>query len=101
MFISQVKSDIGNYGKQISELCKNLEKWTQFVNPYLRIYSAVQQHMNKLKDLKLDPVKDKVPQPKTEDELNEFGKRWQEVSDKYSYALGLAFGLRSMLPILY
>ena len=100
MFISQVKSDISNYGESISELRKELEKWTQFVNPYHRIFSAVQQHMNKLEELKLDPEKDKVPQPKSSEELNDFGNRWQEVTDRYSYALGLAFGLRSMLPVL-
>ena len=100
MFIQQVKSDIGNYGKQISELRKNLEKWTQFVNPYHRILSAVQQHMDKLDSLNLDPTKDKVPQPTSSADMKDFGDKWTAVMEKYSYALGLSFGLRSMLPVL-
>uniref|UniRef100_UPI003736F51F hypothetical protein n=1 Tax=Vibrio parahaemolyticus TaxID=670 RepID=UPI003736F51F len=100
MFISQVKSDIGNYGKQISELRKELEKWTQFVNPYHRILSAVRQHMNKLDELNLNPAKDKVPQPTSSEDMTEFSNRWEEVTDKYSHAVGLSFGLRSMLPVL-
>ncbi|WAJ72455.1 hypothetical protein [Catenovulum adriaticum] len=99
-FISQIKSDIGNHGKKISELRKNLEKWTQFVNPYKRIESAVNQHFEKLNDLALDPIKDKVPHPTTEEEWKTYGDRLSAASDKYSYAVGLTFGLRSMLPVL-
>lgn len=100
MFIEQIKSDIVNYGKQISELRKDLEKWTQFVNPYHRIALAVQQHMNKLDDLSIDPAKDRVPQPTSAEEMNDFADKWTAVTEKYSYALGLSFGLRSMLPVL-
>jgi hypothetical protein len=99
-FISQIKSDIGNHGKKISELRKELEKWTQFVNPYKRIESAVNQHFAKLDELSLDPISDKVSQPTTEAEWKTYGDRLSNVSEKYSYAVGLTFGLRSMLPVL-
>lgn len=99
-FISQIKSDIGNYGKTISELRKELEKWTQFVNPYKRIESALNLHFEKLDGLNLNPQLDKVPQATSEDEWKSFGERWSAVSEKYSYAVGLTFGLRSMLPVL-
>jgi hypothetical protein len=99
-FISQIKSDIENYGKNISELRKELEKWTQFVNPYQRIESAVNQHFSKLEELELNPQADKVPQPTSEDEMKTYSQRWAAVSAKYSFAIGLTFGLRSMLPVL-
>ncbi|MGV7960398.1 hypothetical protein QPK13_04520 [Photorhabdus tasmaniensis] len=99
-FISQIKSDIGNHGKKISELRKELEKWTQFVNPYQRIESAVNLHFNKLDELKLNPQEDKVPQATSHEEWSTYQERWSTVSEKYSYAVGLAFGLRSMLPVL-
>ena len=60
-FISQIKSDIGSQGKKISELRKKLEKWTQFVNPYKRIESAVDQHFLKLESLSINPEVDKSP----------------------------------------
>lgn len=99
-FISQIKSDIGNHGKKISELRKNLEKWTQFVNPYKRIESAVTQHFSKIDELSLDPINDKVSQPTSEADWKTYGDRLSAVSEKYSYAVGLTFGLRSMLPVL-
>src|SRR5690554_4668146 len=64
-FVAQIKSDIGNYGRLISELRKDLEKWTQFVNPYQRILSAVNQQFKKLNELNISPEEDKVPQPKS------------------------------------
>ena len=79
-FISQIKSDIGNHGKKISELRKNLEKWTQFVNPYKRIESAVNQHFEKLDELSLDPINDKVSQPTTEADWKTYGDRLSAVS---------------------
>lgn len=99
-FISQIKSDIGNYGKKISELRKELEKWTQFINPYKRIESAVNLHFEKLDELNLNPQLDKFPQATSEEALKDFGERWSAASEKYNYAVGLAFGLRSMLPVL-
>ena len=99
-FISQIKSDIGSQGKKISELRKKLEKWTQFVNPYKRIKSAVDQHFLKLESLSINPEVDKVPQATTLSEWNSYGEKFTAISDKYSYAMGLTFGLRSMLPVL-
>ena len=99
-FISQIKSDIGNQGKKISELRKSLEKWTQFINPYKRIESAVEQHFLKLKELDLDPQRDKVPHPSSKSDWESYGDRLTAATDKYSYAVGLTFGLRSMLPVL-
>lgn len=99
-FITQIKSDIGNYGRQISEFRKDLEKWTQFVNPYQRILSAVNQQFKKLNELNISPEEDKVPQPKSADEMVAYRERWESVTEKYSFAVGLIFGLRSMLPVL-
>ncbi|ONF45214.1 hypothetical protein BTO32_01710 [Marinobacter lutaoensis] len=99
-FITQIKSDIGNYGRQISELRKDLEKWTQFVNPYHRIFSAVDQHFKRLNELNINPEEDKVPQPKSADDMVLYQERWGAVAEKYSFAVGLVFGLRSMLPVL-
>ncbi|MGH8272960.1 MAG: hypothetical protein ACRES9_01705 [Gammaproteobacteria bacterium] len=98
--IAQFKSDFARYGKKKKEVRLQLEKWTQFVNPYQRISSAVEEHFGKLLDLKLDPEADKVPQPATYEELAAYGQRWKDIASKYDYAIGLAFGIRSMLPIL-
>lgn len=100
MFISQVKSDIGNYGKKISEFRKELERWTQFVNPFKRIKRAVAENFNQLDALSLNPATDRVLHPKTKEDMMGFNERWQALNTRYSAAVGLVFGLRSMLPVL-
>lgn len=99
-FISQIKSDIGSQGKKISELRKSLEKWTEFINPYKRIESAVELHFSKLNELDLNPKSDKVPHPTSKSDWESYGERLSAITDKYNYAIGLTFGLRSMLPVL-
>ncbi|MBA0203683.1 hypothetical protein [Pectobacterium aroidearum] len=99
-FLSQIKSDFGNQGKKISEVRKGIEKWTQFVNPYKRIESAVNLHFSKLDELNLNPQEDKVPQATSDKEFETYSQRWSAVAEKYTYAIGLTFGLRSMLPVL-
>ncbi|MBB1199535.1 hypothetical protein EGM70_04355 [Enterobacteriaceae bacterium 89] len=99
-FVSQIKSDIGSQGREISELKKHLEKWTQFVNPFSRINKAVDIHFKKLNELDLNTQKDKVQHPTSVDEFATYQERWIATSEKYAYAVGLTFGLRSMLPVL-
>ena len=98
--VAQFKADFSAHGKKMKEVRTALEKWTQFVNPYKRISSAVEQHFKKLHELSLNPSEDKIPQPVTEDDFATYQKRWTDVSAKYDYAIGLAFGIRSMLPVL-
>ena len=98
--IAQFKSDFSTHGKKMKEVRMGLEKWTQFVNPYKRIGSAVEQHFKKLNALNLVPSTDKIPQPTTEEEFAEYHQQWTQAAEKYDYAIGLAFGIRSMLPVL-
>ncbi|MDX9688804.1 hypothetical protein [Halopseudomonas formosensis] len=98
--ITQFKSDFSTHGKKMKEVRMGLEKWTQFINPYKRISSAVEQHFKKLKELNLDPATDKIPQPITEEDFANYQQQWTQVAEKYDHAIGLAFGIRSMLPVL-
>jgi hypothetical protein len=98
--IVQFKSNFSAYGKKMKEVRTSLEKWTQFVNPYKRISSAVEQHFRKLQELRLNPQADKISQPVTEEDFSTYQQRWTDVVNKYDYAIGLAFGMRSMLPVL-
>lgn len=100
MFISQIKGDIGKYGKQITAFRTELEKWTQFINPYERIRRAVVENFNQLDALGINPASDKVVHPKTAEDMKGFNDRWKALNARYSAAVGLVFGLRSMLPVL-
>ena len=62
--IKSVKSDFCNFGKEMSVIRKNIQKWTEFTNPYYRINSALKNSFTKINELNIDPKKDKVEQPK-------------------------------------
>lgn len=95
-FIKQIKSDFKNYGQDISNIKKSLEKWTEFVNPFFIIKQTISQNFSKLKELELDLSKDKIASIfELEDQ-----HKWTEITDKYYFAIGLIHGLRSMLPVM-
>lgn len=95
-FISQLKSDFKNYGSEISNIKKSLEKWTEFVNPFFRIKTTIHQHFLKLEELKLDLNQDRISNIFDLEDQN----TWIKITDKYYFAIGLIYGLRSMLPVM-
>lgn len=99
-FINDVKGDFKNFGKQMSERRKELEKWMQFFNPFYRISSSVDQHFHRLEELNIDLENDRISQPETKGEWDEYPSKMMEAIEKYSFATGLAYGLRSMLPVM-
>ncbi|WJD63097.1 hypothetical protein [Pseudomonas kurunegalensis] len=100
MFLSQIKSDMKNHGKSISAFRKNIETWTQFVNPYHRIRKAVDQNFIQLEALDIDPQRDRIHHPRNSQDTVGFEDRWRAISARYSAAVGLVFGLRAMLPVM-
>lgn len=95
-FLEQIKSDFKNYGKEISNIKKLLEKWTEFVNPFFIIKATISQNFSKLRDLQLDLEQDKISSIFEVDD----DQKWTEIMNKYYFAIGLIHGLRSMLPVL-
>ncbi|SFW78637.1 hypothetical protein [Pseudomonas sp. NFACC04-2] len=100
MFISQIKTDMGKYGKKITEFRKEIETWTQFTNPYHRIKRAVDQNFKQLDSLDVDPERDRLKHPRNSGDAHELEESWRTLRTKYSAAVGLVFGLRAMLPVL-
>lgn len=99
-FITQIKSDLKNYGKDMRAIREQLEKWIEFVNPFHNIQSTIETQLGKLAELNLSPVEDRVPTPTSTEELRTFQERFTAASQKYIFGTGLAFGLRCMLPVL-
>lgn len=97
--ISFINNDMKNYRKEMSQIKNNLEKWQRFINPYQRIKSAVDTNFAILEELNINPKKDKIKNDSEED-FNDFTERFNALSQKYNHAIGIAFGLRTMLPVL-
>lgn len=101
-FISQIKADFKNYGQGISITKKSLEKWTEFINPYYRIKSTIEQSFIKLNELNLNLEQDRIDLKITQNQLEfeEVKERWTQTLQKYDFAVGQVFGLRAMLPVM-
>lgn len=94
---NKIKLDLRNYGKKINEIKENLEHWMEFVNPYWRLSQSIKGLRKELISINLNS-----------DFPNEFNTpitainnkdEWIRVSNSYSKAFGLCFGIRSMLPV--
>lgn len=95
--IQQLRSDLKNYGRQMSELRKKLEHWTEFVNPYWRLTTAIDSLREDLAKLELSTsFADSFNTPSTAIDESDI---WKDVASNYSKAFGLCFGIRSMLPV--
>ncbi|MDO7473642.1 hypothetical protein Q5X58_15630 [Acinetobacter baumannii] len=100
-FIQQIKSDFKNYGREISETKKSLEKWTEFINPFTRLQDTIRLLFGKLEELNLNPVEDKISSPlHYSDNIEQIQQIWKERTERYNFAIGLIYGLRSMLPVM-
>jgi hypothetical protein len=95
---AQMKADFGVHGKQMAQLRKSLEDWTEFVNPYQRIRTSVSSLRRELNALNLQPETEAIPDITSAQHA--LDTDWSEISARYSKGLGLCFGIRSMLPVM-
>ena len=96
--VTQIKADFASHGKQMAQLRKSLEDWTEFVNPYQRIRSSVNSLLRELDALNLRPEDEEIPDITSAQQA--LDTDWSEVAARYSKGLGLCFGIRSMLPVM-
>ncbi len=96
--VAQLKAGFGGYGKQMAQLRKSLEDWTEFINPYQRIRSSVSSLRRELHALNLQPENEAIPDINNAQQAQDID--WTEISARYSKGLGLCFGIRSMLPVM-
>lgn len=108
--IHAIKADIGNFGRQASEVRKRLEKWTLFVNPYARLRrvgEAWRERLQQLADtgLPLPAEPDALPSLQLPGESSKSRMARHEDEFKasaaaYTEALQLGVGLRLVAPVV-
>jgi hypothetical protein len=98
--ITSIKEDFKKYGKDMTQIRTLLEEWQQFLNPYNRIRASTDEILKQIKELNLDPTKDKIADVFEGDDVNANVRRVNELGKKYAFAVGLGFGVRAMLPVL-
>lgn len=94
-FINDLKNDLRNYGKQISQYRSQIETWHLFINPFKRIKTAIDSNLKELEELKISDIK--YPDFK---KLNSRIKKEMElVGAKFSKANTLGINISLTLPI--
>lgn len=96
--VGQLKADFAAFGKEMSRIRKDLEHWTEFVNPYRRIRSSIENLLDELRELRLRPEDEALPDISSAAQVST--ERWSDLGAKYTKGLGLCFGIRSMLPVM-
>lgn len=96
-FIQMIQADLKHHGPKIGKVRKELERWTEFVNPYWRLTHAINSLQVELNSLHLTTsLSTNFNTPSSAVDQTD---AWREASNSYSKAFGLCFGIRSMLPV--
>lgn len=96
--IDLLRAEFLKYKTDMSSIRMKLEHWTEFVNPYWRLKRSIDQLLKELDLLALD--KDLGETFLSLLSLHQENGKWIELSNSYSKAFGMCFGVRSMLPVL-
>lgn len=95
---SALKSDFSSHGKGMSAVRGKLEKWVEFVNPYIRIKMSIDTLKADLDSLDLELDADKAAKDSPFDTAS--SEEFSQSLRQYSRGTGLCFGIRAMLPVL-
>jgi hypothetical protein len=98
--VAQLKADFAHHGQQMTVVRRSLEHWIEFVNPYQRIRTAVEQLMKEVDALKLRPEEDRLDNILDGLSPEHLQTAWKETAERYTRGFGLCFGVRSMLPVM-
>lgn len=96
--IDSIKKDFKNYGSQLGEARKSLDKYTLFVNPHQRITKLVENYHQQLVDLAIEETP--LPaNPRNIAEMETFNTHFEECIKNYSEAAALSTSLKILVPI--
>lgn len=98
--VLQFKAAFAGFGRDMGEVRKSLEHWVEFVNPYQRIRRSISQLMEDINRLDIDIERDRITDISHFANPEDYAQVWKERAERYSRAIGISFGIRSMLPVL-
>lgn len=98
--VALIRDDLHAHGPRMGEIRRQLENWTEFVNPHVRIRRAITGLHDELKQLQLDPEGRDLAAIWKENSPDHAGELWSAAAQRYSKGVGLCFGIRAMIPVL-
>lgn len=97
-FLKDIKNDFSNYGNNISEFRKTLEKWSLFVNPFFRIKSVIEQQLTKLEQLNVGEL-EPLSYPSSSEDLDRLKDKIGIAGKIYTEATALGLNIRMLAPV--
>jgi hypothetical protein len=95
--IELIKKDLKSYSPKMKEVRSLLQDWVEFVNPFWRLTRAIQVLNTELLAIDLkEPSRNEYYSPL---DLSTRETEWKALTERFSRAFGLCFGIRAMLPV--
>jgi hypothetical protein len=94
-----IKSDFSNFGSKMSEIRNSLERWTVFLNPYVRLHEMVSTFGEELQEIDLSDRPRPIDHITTRIKLEEYRQRREEYHARLGRAAGLGTALRMVIPV--
>ncbi|MBN3344206.1 hypothetical protein H5A44_17460 [Pectobacterium brasiliense] len=102
-FLTDIKNDFQNYGRDISNFKKSLEPWVLFVNPFKRLKQVIESQLEKLEKIAISKIPHSLgfdPRMKpTKKTIKRWEKESKEKVDKYVEATSLGLSVSMLLPV--
>lgn len=99
IFIEIIKNDFLKYAQLMSKFRGKFEKWTVFLNPYVRIKWMIEEQLTELDSLKLDKIKN-FTHPEKSDDLEVFKINFSKSAKKFFKAARICLGVRMLAPVM-
>src|SRR5207253_1393849 len=94
-----IKTDFSKHGRTMSEVRRSLEKWTVFLNPYVRLHEMVAAFSEELQGINLSDRPKPIDHVTTRIEFEAHCRRRKEYYDKAGRAAALGTALRMVIPV--
>ncbi len=98
-FIVSLKADFAKHGKSMGEVKKQLEHWSLFINPFVRLNQTLQNLTNELENIDLSAVAPLHTLP-TEEETKLYTAKKRIWVNNTTRAAALGTALRMLFPVV-
>ncbi|RAJ83660.1 hypothetical protein CLV59_103631 [Chitinophaga dinghuensis] len=98
-FVAALKGDFKHHGKEIRQIQNGFEKWTLFINPYVRLSQTIDELFIDLRKIELkEPVAPVTPSPKSA--YTEYTDQVANWIRDITKAAAIGTTIRMLLPVV-
>jgi len=99
MFVNLLKGDFAKYGAQMSTVSQGLEKWTLFINPFVRLYQTIHLLTEDLEKINVNEPEN-LPNDSSSADQKTYFKKIGDWTRNIARAAALGTTIRMLSPVL-